>query len=165
MRPIGEIKDELRLKLKNFSYVTLSGEINISRKQLNAPVFSESGLIANIKACAAALSGQYPRFKVTVDAGINEITVKIFALRAVQTNGAFLEELRVNLEGLLSSIYDGDDDLQARLHIMGYIDSFRSRQDYVYLNNQRAVKYEITSVTANESLASKVNFIVNKTSQ
>jgi hypothetical protein len=162
LRGIMQLKEELKQRLSYFSYLTMSGEINISYKSYNALIISDSEIIGSIKSYAKMLSIKYPRFKIQLDTGISETAIKIFAYRTILMNGSFLEEMRTNLEGLLSNIYDLNE-LQAKLTISGYIDSYKGRHAYVYLNNERKVKYEMTQFTPNSSFLSKVNFVLNRT--
>lgn len=161
LRDIMQLKEELKQGLLSFSYLTMSGEINISCKSYNALIISDSEIIGSMKSCAKALNDRYPKFKIQLETGMSEISIRIFAYRTILLNSSFLEEMRTNLAGLLSSIY-GNNGLQAKLNISGYIDSYRGRQEYIYLNNEREVKYEVTRFTRNESFMSKVYFVLNR---
>jgi hypothetical protein len=156
-----QLKNLLKQKLMDFSYLTMSGEINVSCKSYNAIIINDSGLISRMKSYVKALNDRYPKLKIQLQTGISEISIKVFAYRKMLMNNCFLEEMRINLAGLLISIYE-NNDLQAKLNIRGFIDSYRGRKSFIFMNNEQEVKYEVIQFEPNNSIISKMNFFINR---
>ncbi len=154
----------LSQKLINYSYITLSGEINIISIDYRKPIINEIQIIDNIREYSKTLQNIYPKFIIKVETGMSEATLSIFTYKSTNMRAHFLDELKINLEGLLNQIYNLND-VEVNLKMSGYIDSYRGRYSYIYLNSKREVAYKITSFTTNSNFISKMKFIIKRTSE
>lgn len=159
-----ELFTNFKLLISNFSYITLSGEINISNNHYEVLITTNAETVEKIKKTSGRFKNTYPKFKVDVVQGISDITLKLFVYRFANTHSDFLDELQYNLSVLLADI-NFNGDCKIKLNIFGSIDSFNGRCDFRYLNNEQEVRYKIVNSVIFEGLFTKFKFFFGNQKQ
>ncbi|HHV95670.1 MAG TPA: hypothetical protein GXX37_04215 [Clostridiaceae bacterium] len=158
-----ETIQRIKIFLMNLNIITLSGEITISFKDLNAIITAYSDLyMSSIRDIAKKFNNMYPKFKVESAVGLSEISIKIFVFRYINTDETFLDRLRMALEGLLKDIYSLENlspwKLNVRLNLYGTMEYLNSQDNFRFLNKNETVKYIITDSIQKKGFINKIRF-------
>ena len=135
-------------KIWKHETLTLRGEIIITRSGMAGIArgdFEQLGLEADI----ARLKRELPGAKVTVQYGVCDATVRLFAYQTAVTEGVF-NRMRDILTHIAAQVYGGATGLSLRLDVLGECRSLRGRQQVRFLNKDAQVAYRLTEAAGAE---------------
>ena len=132
-------------------YLTISGEIIIGSSDVKRLISLNSETLTRVTKEAAFFRETYPYFKVKIDEGLHEITIKLYAQQVRFVSQNFHFGFRQDLMLVLSRILESGD-LSVRINIYGYIESNNTVESFRYLNKNDEVSYKVTKTEPVNSL-------------
>lgn len=122
--------------------LSLSGEITICNKSNTQllTLLDEERVV--IHSYMDALQKRFPFLSVSCNENLVEISIKMFAYEKYMSRENFLEELRSELAGIISTINEGER-FQCRLSVSGILADRNKKSKFIMLSKQSLVEYKI----------------------
>lgn len=132
------------LTLRGELVITRAGMVNITQGD-----FEQLALKPDFQKLKKELHGA----KLTVQYGVCDVTVRLFAYHVKAADGVF-DRLQDIFSHIASQVYDDEEaELSLRLDVLGDCESVRGRRKVRFLNKREQVAYRLTEDESAEDTA------------
>ena len=132
-------------KIKDYKTITISGEINISNKDIKKSILSEDEVCDQLQLYFNEFSCIRRYFKVDTVKNAYEIAYKFFVNKNINFETDYLKNLQHDLSELLNKLYSSDR-FTIRLNVIGAYRTPKTLNKFIMMNNNEEIRYKITEM-------------------